>query len=156
MDDKIEGEGNTALLEPIENAEFLRVRFCAADFVGELLARGLKTQLNVVEAGFDKGTEPSFIERHARGDQADVEARGASGAHQLDKVGPGERLPAREIGLEHPVAGSFTKDAGPDFGGEFVAASLQFERIGTIDAMERTSMSEFGDEGERVGYRIFH
>src|SRR6266481_6426308 len=43
MDDEIKRDGYAVLLEPIENAEFLRVRFCAADVVGELFARGLKT-----------------------------------------------------------------------------------------------------------------
>src|SRR5260370_26334966 len=100
------------------------------------------------EPRFHKGAEPRFVKRQAGGNQAEVEARRASGAHQFDKVGTGERLAAGEIGLEDTGIRSFPKNARPLCSGEFVAASLQFERIGTVDAMQRAAVRQFGDESE--------
>jgi len=104
----------------------------------------------MVEPRFHEGAEPRFVKRQPGGNQADVKARRPSGAHQFDKVGPGERLAASEIGLEHTGIRSFPKNARPLCSGEFIAASLQFERIGTVDAMQGAAVRQFGDESEGI------
>src|SRR5258708_15335124 len=104
----------------------------------------------MVEPRFHEGAEPRLVEWQPGGNHADVKARRTRGAHQLDNVGTGERLATSEIGLEHTGIRSFPKNARPLCSGEFVAASLQFERIGTVDAMQRTTVRQFGDESEGI------
>ena len=136
VDDEVEGDGDAVLLEPIENAEFLRVGFCAGDFVGGFFAGALEAELNVIEPGGYQRGEFCFIEREAGGDEVDVEAGGTGGADEFDDIGTGERLAAGEVGLEDAELGGFVEDAGPDFGGEFVRTGLHFEGIGAVDAVQ--------------------
>ncbi len=50
---EIERDGYAARLQPIEDAEFLSVRFAAADLAGGFFARALEAELEVIEAGCD-------------------------------------------------------------------------------------------------------
>jgi len=77
-------------------------------------------------------------------------------AHEADNVRAGERFTARKIGLEDAELGGFLKDARPGFRGKFVGARLQFQRIGTVDAVERAAVREFRDESQGVGRRFVH
>ena len=68
MDDEVEGDGDAILLEPFKDAKFLRVRLGAGDFVGDIFARSLEAELDVIETGFNEGGEFCFVEWQARGD----------------------------------------------------------------------------------------
>jgi len=147
MNDEVQSESNAMLLDPFEDAKLLRMGLGAGDFVGDFFARTLKAELDVVEAGSDECREFRFIERQTRGDEIDVEARGAGCTHKVDNVGTGEGFAASEVRLEDAQLGGFLKDAGPRFGGELVGAGLQFQGVRTIDAMERAAVREFRDQG---------
>src|SRR5229473_3351005 len=110
----------------------------------------------MVEAGGHQSREFRFIKRQARSDQVDIESGGASRAHEIDNVSAGERFAAREISLQNAELGGFLKNAGPGFRGELVGTGLQFERIRTIDAMERAAVGEFRDEGQGIGWCFVH
>ncbi len=110
--------------EPIKNAELLRMRLGAGNFIGGFFTRALETQLHVVESGFDQCREPCFIQGQAGGDEIDVQAGGARRADEIDDVGAGERFPSGEINLEDTGFGSVFEDPAPDFCGEFASARL--------------------------------
>src|SRR5712691_310023 len=139
------------LLEPFEDAKFLGMGFCAGNFVGEFFASALEAELDVIKAGGDEGRKFCFIERQTGGNQINVESGGASCAYKFDNVGTSQRFATCEIGLEGAELGGFQEDAGPYFGGELVGTGLQFERIRTVDAMERAAVGEFRDERQRIG-----
>ena len=48
-----------------------------------------------------------------------------------------------------PSGGGFAENVGPDFGREFFERAVSSVRIGTIDAVQRAAVGEFGDKGER-------
>src|SRR5258708_14423352 len=78
MDDESESDGDAMLAEPIKNAELLRMRLCAGDFVGGFFPRALEAELNMIETGCDQRGEFGFIQGQTRGDQIDVQASRAS------------------------------------------------------------------------------
>ena len=147
MNDEIESDGDAMAFEPLEDAEFVRVGFRAGDFVGGFFAGALKAQLKMIEASFDESCEARFVERQAGSDEIDVEAGGAGGADEIEDVGASEGFAAGEIGLQNAESGGFTEDAGPVFGGQFLVAGLQFERVGTVDTVKRAPVRKFGDQG---------
>jgi len=147
---KIQCESDPMPLCPCEDTELVHVGFCAGDFVGGVLAGSLKTELDVVEAGFDERGEFCFVQRKAGSDEVDVEAGGAGSADEIDDVRSRERLAAREIGLEDAGFRSFSENTRPNFGGEFVGAGLHFERIGAVDAVQRAAVREFRYERQWV------
>ena len=149
VDDEVQGDGDADFFQPVEDAEFLRVGFCAGDFVGGVFVGALEAELEVVEAGFDELRELWFVEGEAGADQIYVEAGGAGGADQVEDVGAGEWFAAGEVGLEDAELGGFLEDAGPRFGRKFFGAGCEFGWIGAVDAVERAAVGEFGDEGER-------
>ena len=100
MNHEVERDGDANCFQPFEDAEFLRVGFCAGDFVGGVGVGALKAELDVIEAGFDELREFCFVEREAGGDEVDVEAGGAGGFDEIEDVGAGERFAAGEVGLE--------------------------------------------------------
>jgi len=51
---EIESDSDAMLAEPIKNAELLRVRLCAGDFVGGFFLRALEAELNVIETSCDQ------------------------------------------------------------------------------------------------------
>ena len=95
VDYEVEGDGDAATFQPLEHAKFLCVGLRAGNFRGDFLARALKTELQMVEAGGEEGVEPGFVERKAGGDEIDIQAGGAGGADELDDVGAGEGFAAR-------------------------------------------------------------
>jgi hypothetical protein len=105
----------------------------------------------MVEARIHEEIQLDFVQGKAGSDKADVEAGGAGVADEIDNVWPCERFAASEVGLQDAGCGGFFENAGPDFRGEFVRTGLQFQRIRTVDAVERAAVGEFGDDGERVG-----
>jgi hypothetical protein len=145
VNDEIQRNGNTMVLQPLEDAEFLSVRTGAGDFIGDFFAGALEAELKVVETGFDQRGKLGFVHGQAGSDEIDVEAGRARGASEIDDVGAGERFAAGKIGLKNAGFRGFRKDARPSFGGEFVGARLQFERVRAIDAVERAAVGEFGD-----------
>src|SRR5206468_12743199 len=145
VNDKIKRQRDAMLLDPFEDAEILPMGLRAGDFIGDSFLRDLEAQLDVVKYGSDEGRESRFIEGQAGSDQIDVQAGGAGRAHKVDNVGTCERFAAGEIGLENAELGGFLKDAGPVFGRDLEVAGLQFERVGTIDAVQRAAVGEFGD-----------
>ena len=60
------------LLDPRGHAQLLRVRFGARKFVRALLARALKTQLQVIEPGTDKFLQAFLIKRQTGRNQTCV------------------------------------------------------------------------------------
>ena len=151
MNDEIESDGEAMFSKPFEDAKFLRVGFCAGDFGGGVFASALKAELDVVEAGVDECSEFWFIEGKTGGDDVHVESGGAGVFDEVDDVGAGERFATGEVGLEDAEFGGFGENTRPDSGGEFVYAVAEFEGIGAVDAVERATVSEFGDESERIG-----
>ena len=149
VDDEIQRYGDTATLEPIENAELVRVRFRARDFIGRPFVGALKTQLHVIETRFDEPVEPRLVQRKPGRNHADIESCPASCTHQLLKIGAGQRLATGEINLQDARFAGFAEHPRPDFGREFACAMPQFHGIRTIHAVEWASMSDLGDDGER-------
>lgn len=145
VNDEVQGDGDTMLPEPLEDAEFLFVGTSSGDFVGDFFAGALEAELKMVETGFNQRGKFWLVEGQAGSDEVDVKAGGASGADEIKDVGAGERLAAGEIGLEDAYFGGFLEDAGPGFGGEFFRAGLEFERVGAVDAVERAAVGELGD-----------
>ncbi len=145
VNDEIERDGDADFFQPFEDAEFLRVGFCAGDFFGGVGVGALEAELDVVEAGFDELREFLFVEREAGGDEVDVEAGGARGFDEIENVGAGEGFAAGEVGLENAELRGLLEDAGPGFGGEFGAAGGEFEGIRAVDAVEGAAVGEFGD-----------
>jgi len=107
VNDKIQRQRHTAPFNPIEDAEFLCMRFSAGDFVGELFVRALKTELKVVETRLDEIVEPRLIERESGSDEVHVEPGMAGGADEIYKIGAGERLATGKINLENARIGGF-------------------------------------------------
>jgi hypothetical protein len=99
----------------------------------------------------DQRLQPCFVEAEARSDEVGVESGCARGGDQFSQVGPSQRFAAREVRVQHAEFAGLLEDAGPLFGGKFLLRARQFQRIGAIDAMQRATMRDFGDEGERVG-----
>ncbi len=95
----------------------------------------------MIETGLHEPFKLRFVERKAGSDEIDVEAGVTRGADEINDVGASQRFAAGEICLEYARLGGFAEDTGPHFAGEFAGASLQFERVGAIDAMERAAMS---------------
>src|SRR5215831_674565 len=63
--------------------------------------------------------------------------------------------------LDHPQVASLPHDSQPFFGRKFGFAALEFERIGAVDTVERTAMSDLCDQREWcwnmvVQFRFFH
>ncbi len=148
MNDEVESDGGAARLEPFEETEFVFVRLSAGDFGRDFRASALKTELQVVEAGGEERIEAGFVQGQAGSDEVDIETSGASGFDELDQIGAGERLAAREVELEHAGFGGFAEDAGPFSGGEFLRTGDEFDGIRTIDAMQWAAVGKFGDKGE--------
>src|SRR6267142_1018523 len=136
MNDKVQGESDPMPFYPFEEAHLMRVGFCAGDFVCGVLARALKTELDVIETGFDQRGKFCLVHGQAGGDEVDVQAGGACGTNEIHDVRSRERFASGEIGLEDSCFGGFVEDTRPDFGGELVAASLQFEWVGAVNAMQ--------------------
>lgn len=140
MNHEIQCDANAMTLEPFENAELLRMRFCAGNFARNFFARALKAELKMVEASLDERFEAGFIERHAGGDEIDVETGAASGFDEIEQVGTSERLAAGEIGLEDAERSGFAKDARPVGGRKLGGTRLELERIGTINTVKRAAV----------------
>jgi len=51
---KYESDSDAMLAEPSKNAELLRVRLCAGDFVGGFFCGALEAELNVIETNCTK------------------------------------------------------------------------------------------------------
>src|SRR5262245_3714356 len=153
MQNKIEGDGDAAGLEPAEHFEFLRVGFGAGDFVGGFFASALKTELEVVKAGSDEFVQAFFIEREAGSDEVDIESSGPRSLDEFIEVGSGERFASGEVELHDAGGSGLGKNARPYLGGKLFAPSGEFAWVRAVDAVERTAVSEFGDEGERSGHR---
>ena len=151
MDDKVERDGDTVALEPLKDAQLLLVGFGAGDFVSGIFAGALEAELEMVEAGIRQEVQLDFVEWKAGADEIDVKSRGTGGTNEFDDVRAGERFAAGEVCLEDAEFGGFAEDAGPCLGSELVSARLHFERIRTVDAVERASVRQFGDESERIG-----
>jgi hypothetical protein len=150
VNDEIERDGGANFFQPFEDAEFLRVGFCAGDFFGGVGVGALKAELDVVEAGFDELRESFHVQGQAGGDEVDVKAGGACGSDEIENVGAGEGFAAGEVGLENAQGSGLLEDAGPGFGGKFGAAGGEFEGIRAVDAVEGAAVGEFGDEGEGI------
>lgn len=83
MDHEIQSDRKAMAAKPIEDAEFLSVRFRVGDFLSNFFARALEAELEMVETGGDEGRKAGFIERQAGGDEIDVKAVAASGFHEI-------------------------------------------------------------------------
>src|SRR5208337_5612218 len=122
------------------------MRACARDFAASFLARTLKTELNMIDAGFDECGEFPLIKWKAAGDKADIEPGFAGGAHEFDDVIARQRFATGEVGLENSDLCRFMKNTNPGFCGKFYLALGQFEWIRAIDAVKRAAVREFGYE----------
>jgi hypothetical protein len=58
--------------------------------------------------------------------------------------------------LKDAESGGFAENAGPFFGGELDGASLQLQGVRAVDAVQWAAVSEFSDEGQRIGRRFDH
>jgi hypothetical protein len=55
------------------------------------------------------------------------------------------------VRVKHPQLAGLLENVDPLFGGKLRTCRSQFQRIRTIDAMQRAAVRDLGDEGERVG-----
>src|SRR4029077_15567956 len=71
----------------------------------------------------------------------------AAGAHELHEIGSRERFSTGEVQLENAQVARLLEDRDTVSGGEFLGAVLHFERVRTVNAMQRTTMRNFRDQG---------
>src|SRR5579859_598862 len=156
MKNKIQRDADAAGFEPFENTKFLRVRLGTRDFFGDAFRGCLKAQLKMVEARSDEGVELWFVEGQAGGDEADVESYCTRCANELDNVRTREGFAAGEVRLQHSEFGGLVKNRSPGFGVEFGISRGQFTRIRAVDAMQRATVRQFANKGERIVLRSSH
>jgi len=150
MNDEIQRDRKTMLLKPFEDTKFLRMRFGVGDFSSDFFTGTLETELDVIKSSTDERGEFLFVEREARSNQVDVEPGGACGADEFNDVSAGERFAAGEVGLENAKFGGLGENARPDFSRKFDGTICKFERIRAVDAMQRATVSEFGNKSQRI------
>jgi hypothetical protein len=101
--------------------------------------------LYVIEASFDEFVQPAFVETNSGGDQIRIELRRASSAYKFGKIGPRQRLATCEVQLQNAHLSGLLEDRQPVSRGEFVGPALHLERVRTVDAMQRTAMSDLSN-----------
>ena len=129
----------------------VRVRFGAGDPVGCVLARILKTDLDVIESGIDQRLQSCFSKSDAGSDEVGVEARGARAGDEFGQIGPSQRFASGEVRVQHAELARLLENVDPFCGGKFRTRCGQLQRIRAIDAVQRAAVRDLGDEGERVG-----
>ncbi len=82
---------------------------------------------------------------HATGDEVRVEICLAGGANQIGQIAPDKWFAAGEADLQHAKRGGFTYHALPFVGGQLMIVSGA-RRIGTVRAMQRAPIREFGEQ----------
>jgi hypothetical protein len=145
---EIQGDSQAMVTKPFEDAQLLGVGGGAGDFAGDFRARALKAELEVIEAGGYESRESRFVKRKPGSDEVYVQASGARGGDEIQNVRAREGFASGEICLEDAELSGSVKNFGPLVGGKLVGAGVQFEGIRTVDAMQRTPMGKFGDEGQ--------
>jgi len=150
VNDEIQRESDAAGFKPAENADFMLVRMRIGDFSSDFRPGTLEAELEMVEAGGEQSIEARLVKGKSGGNEIHIQSGRASRFHKIHKIGAGKRLPASEINLEDAGFGSLEEDAGPLFGREFQVSRDEFLWIRAVDAMERASVGEFGDERERI------
>jgi len=63
VNDEVECDGDAVAFEPLEDAQFLRVRFSARDFLGDFFSSALEAELKMIEAAATRAS--SAIRRAA-------------------------------------------------------------------------------------------
>src|SRR6478735_8728443 len=74
--------------------------------------------------------------------------------HQFDEILARGGLAAGEMDLQHADFGELAEHLLPFLGRELAAATIQFDRIGAIGALQRAAVRQFGEHRERNAERL--
>ncbi|CAH0311298.1 hypothetical protein SRABI70_04737 [Pseudomonas sp. Bi70] len=125
----------------------------AGQQVVDLLVAGLEADLNMIQAGLFEGGDLLLGEADAGGDQVGVVAQPARFADQLGEVLAYQRLATGKAdlrGAHFPRLGHYLE---PLSGAQFLALPGEVQRVGTVGALQRAAVGEFGQQPQRQADR---
>ena len=104
----------------------------------------------MVESRFYQFRQARLRDAETRGDQVGIKTSLARACDEFFQVGPSSRFAAGQMQVQNAEAAGFLKYAEPFFGGKFSVRGNQLQRVGAIDAVQRTTMRQLGDQRQRI------
>jgi len=121
----------------------------AGDPVGHNRLVALKADLHMTQSGIGQHAKFFAGQQHRRCDEIGVQSDVAGVLDQFDQILARGRFTAGEMDLQHADFGQLGEDLLPLLGRKLAAATVELDGIGTIRALQRTTMRQFGQHRER-------
>ena len=134
---------------PVEGAR-------AGDTVGQGRLVGLDADLHVIEPRVAELPGPAGREAEPARDEVRVQAQAAGGTHDAVEVPAQQRLAAGEVELQDAQLPALGQHPLPFRRGQLLGVGGQVERVGTVRAVQRAAVGEFGQQAERPVHRPIH
>jgi hypothetical protein len=145
----VDGQWQPQRTNRLGHRELAIMRAPTGHGVGRRRLGVLKGQLQVVQTRVSERGQPRLGQAHPTGDQVDVHAQLVRAFDQRHKVAAQRRLAAGQVHLQHARLAGLPEHAQPRRSVEFVPIVTEVERIGTVRALQRTSVGQFGQQAER-------
>ncbi len=157
VDRCVDGERQAQVSDPLSRLAFLFMGIpVIADAFGRLRPGALEADLDMIEAGLRQAADPLPAQGHGGRDQIGVDAVRGQAGDEVFQIPAKGRFASGQMHLENAEIGGLFEGVEPDLRCQLLIGFQEFDRVGTISALQRASVGQFGQHPECRPHGLRH